>query len=414
MGLKILWTGATPWTNSGYGKPGRYLFPRLHEAGHRNALAAFYGYQGATTMTQVAGTPLRIFGMARERFFNDIIEFHARSFEADVVISLQDVWILKDWGTPRGFVWCPRFPIDTHPVSSEILNAIEGCHTPLALTQWGQQELFEHGWPQARYIPHGVDLEIYRPRDPHVCRQSQGLPDTFTVGMVAANSSYPSRKSFVEILQAWQRWIGGGGEGVLYIHTTLTPKREAGIDFPKLFETMNALGGPPLEWSTVDDPEEERHKRANVLFPCQHRMWCHAYDDEALAEIYNCFDVCMHPSMAEGFGIPIVEAQASGVPVITLGCTSMPELTFAGVCIPVEQWQWEPQGGWRGVAPVGALVDAIQAAWELHRDADAQQQMAVQARDGVREFDFNYLVEHTWIPFLAELEEELKGGATEG
>jgi len=409
MALRILWTGASPWTNSGYGKPGRYLFPRLSEAGHQNALACFYGYQGATTMTQVDGTPLRIFGMARDRFFNDIIEFHARSFEADVVISLQDVWLLENWGTPRGFTWCPRFPIDTHPISSAILKAIDGAHTPLALTQWGRGELLKNGWPQARYIPHGVDTEVYRPRDQQIARQSQELPDTFTVGMVAANSSYPSRKSFVEILQAWQRWLAGGGEGVLYIHTTLTPKRQDGLDFPKLLETMSEMG-PPMEWSTVDDPEEPRHNRATVLFPCQHRMWCHAYDDQALAEIYNCFDVCMHPSMAEGFGIPIMEAQASGVPVITLGCTSMPELTFSGQCLPVEQWQWEPQGGWRGVAPVDKLVEAIQWAWEMHKGQKARQYLAERAREGAKAFDFNHLIETKWIPFLTRLEEELKGG----
>ncbi len=32
------------------------------------------------------------------------------------------------------------------------------------------------------------------------------------------------------------------------------------------------------------------------------------------------------PSLYEGFGLPIIEAQAYGVPVITSNCSSMPEV----------------------------------------------------------------------------------------
>ena len=110
--MRILFTGASPWTNSGYGKPGRYLFPRLHALGHELALACFYGWQGETKIIDVGGAPVRIFSLARDRFFNDIVEYHAEGFGADVVISLQDVWTLENWGA-REFIWCPRVPIDT-------------------------------------------------------------------------------------------------------------------------------------------------------------------------------------------------------------------------------------------------------------------------------------------------------------
>ena len=391
--MRILWTGAAPWCNSGYGKPLRYLIPRLHRAGHLSALAAFYGWDGATTETSVEEAPLRIYPSARDAYFNDIIEYHAASWEADAVITLQDVWILQDWGK-KAFKWCPWLPIDTHPVSQSILKAIEGCHTPLVWVNWAKHELQQAGWMQTRTIPFGVDLDIHKPADKSAARQAAGLPDDgrFIAGMVAANSSYPCRKSFPEVLLAWVDFLNRGNDGVLYLHTTVTPKGKAGIDLAGLLETLQ------LPWSTTDDPDKERHARAVVLLPSQHRMWSGAYSDQSLVNVYNALDLYLAPSMAEGFGIPILEAQACGLPVVTLANTSMPELTFNGICIQPAQLTWEAEGGWRGIAPVQGIVDALECGIQGGFEHRVPEQVA--------EFGWDRVVERDWLPFLAELEAE--------
>ncbi len=107
--MRLMFTGAAPWANSGYSKPLRYLFPRLAAAGHEIALCAFYGWDGTTTETDVGGARVRIYPTARDGYFNDIIEYHAASWQAQAVITLQDVWILKDWGK-KPFKWCPGCP----------------------------------------------------------------------------------------------------------------------------------------------------------------------------------------------------------------------------------------------------------------------------------------------------------------
>ena len=83
--MRLLWTGAAPWCQSGYGKPLRYLFPRLAAAGHEIALCAFYGWDGTTTETDVGGATVRIYPPARDGYFNDIIEYHAASWKAEAV-----------------------------------------------------------------------------------------------------------------------------------------------------------------------------------------------------------------------------------------------------------------------------------------------------------------------------------------
>ena len=49
-------------------------------------------------------------------------------------------------------------------------------------------------------------------------------------------------------------------------------------------------------------------------------------DDSLLPVLYRHAKLLAYPSMAEGFGMPIIEAMASGIPIITSNCTSLPEI----------------------------------------------------------------------------------------
>jgi glycosyltransferase involved in cell wall biosynthesis len=231
--------------------------------------------------------------------------------------------------------------------------------------------------------------------DRDLARQTLGLPTDgrFIAGMVAANSSYPSRKSFPEVLLAWSEFLNRGNEGLLYIHTTVTPKGNAGIDLATILQTLN------LPWSTLDDPDANRKAQAVVTLPSQHEMWSGAVSDRKLASVYNALDLYLAPSMAEGFGIPILEAQACGVPVVTLNNTSMPELTFNGVALEPLQFVWEQEGGWRGVAPVSEITATLERAIAGGFERRVPEQVAA--------FGWDVVVERDWLPFLAELEAEL-------
>lgn len=48
--------------------------------------------------------------------------------------------------------------------------------------------------------------------------------------------------------------------------------------------------------------------------------------DEQMHRLYREADVLLMPSLAEGFGIPVVEAMASGLPVAASNATSLPEV----------------------------------------------------------------------------------------
>ncbi|MFP3203098.1 MAG: glycosyltransferase [Sulfolobus sp.] len=58
--------------------------------------------------------------------------------------------------------------------------------------------------------------------------------------------------------------------------------------------------------------------------------------DEKLVEIYDSFDAFFFPTKEEGFGLPIVEAQARGVPVIVFKDARIPE-EACNYCIRINE-----------------------------------------------------------------------------
>lgn len=55
--------------------------------------------------------------------------------------------------------------------------------------------------------------------------------------------------------------------------------------------------------------------------------------DDELVALYNLADCYLYPSLYEGFGLPILEAQACGCPVITSNVSSCPEVAGEGALL---------------------------------------------------------------------------------
>ncbi len=120
---------------------------------------------------------------------------------------------------------------------------------------------------------------------------------------------------------------------------------------------------------------------------------------EEMAGLFSSFDVLLNPSYGEGFGIPIVEAQACGTPVIVNNHTSMPELCGSGWVIDGEPWyDSEQQAFWK--APnVDLIVDALEEAYEQRHD----QARRDAARDFAVAYDADLVTDEHWKPTLEAL-----------
>ncbi len=79
------------------------------------------------------------------------------------------------------------------------------------------------------------------------------------------------------------------------------------------------LVGKPTEYKKqLDEFIIESEIRKQMIF-------LHQTNSEELQTIYQMAEIMVYPSFFEGFGLPVLEAQASGCPVITSNISSLPE-----------------------------------------------------------------------------------------
>lgn len=123
-----------------------------------------------------------------------------------------------------------------------------------------------------------------------------------------------------------------------------------------------------------------------------------------MAEIYSTIDVLLMPSGGEGFGVPLIEAQACGTPVITTDFTAMSDLVGAGWKIPVVGKQHTPINSFWAIPDVDAIVDALEEAYDLWKAGDLRKTMREKAVEFASDFDFDIITEKYLIPLLEEIE----------
>lgn len=387
--LRLMYSSNAFWSNSGYGIQGRSLLPRLAELpefGGRENIAQFawYGLQGGCH--NVDG--FTIYPAGADAYGNDIIESHVKDFGANLLVSLIDVWVMHDTAQKVApALWCPWLPIDHDPVPDPVLNSLRGAYMPLAYSRWGHEMLTNAGVENV-YIPHGVEPSIYRvlPEVDNVKRfKAEALRCTgHLTAIVAANKGYPDRKAFQVQLRAWAEFAKDKPDARIYLHTEPTPMY-GGLDIPKLAQGIG-----------IGD---------KVIFPDRYQNF-KGLPPEFLAMVYNAADVYMCNSMAEGFGIPVIEAQACGTPVIVTDFSSLPELVRWGYKIQPADMFWTPMGAWQAWPDVRGITEALNelhAQWHdngQHWHMPQRQQVSKTIHD---EYSWDSIVKDQWTPLVAQL-----------
>lgn len=381
--MRILWSSNAPWAATGYGNQTRLFTQRIKALGNDVAIQAWYGVEGSALNWDGMPVLPRLF----HPYGQDILGAHAVQFAADIVITLIDAWVMEpDMYGPR-VRWCPWFPVDMAPIPPPVVAKVARAWSQIVYSQFGLAEARKSGLDPA-YVPHGVDTKVFKPINKRTARETMGWPqDAFIVGMVAANKgNTPSRKSFPQHLEAFAQLHRKHPDTVLYLHTNKSEHGELqGVNLPMLVEALGLTIGK------------------DVLFVDAYAQIM-GLPDEKMVAIYSGLDVLMNVSMGEGFGIPIVEAQACGTPVITGDWTAMPEVTFGGWMVTLEEAEktWTPLGAYQFTPHIGAITDRLEEAY------NSRAILGPKCRAGAERYDADRVTQEYWLPLLERLAERVE------
>ena len=382
--MRLNWFSNSPAATTGYGVQTKLFVPRLAKLLDGGiSVTAFFGVQSG--VLNING--IKVYPNFKHPYGQDVIGAHATWDQADAVVTLVDAWVIENQNID--VPWFPWFPVDHEPMPANVLAKVRQAAKPIVMSKFGKR-MAEQAGLDVWYVPHGVDTSIFKPLDRIEARDHLNWPqDKFIVGMVAANKDNPSRKAFHEQIAAFATLHAIHPDTMLYLHTDDGTHGGNGINLVKFIRRMGLTIGE------------------DVLI-CDQYMNGLGFPDSYMVDVYNGLDVLTNVAMGEGFGIPILEAQACGTPVIVGDWTSMSELCFAGwkidkaEALPIyhdffDAFQWQ--------ATAGAIADRMEQAYAAWNDYDLRNK----ARRGALPYDADFITRRYWKPIVEEMQEMIEG-----
>lgn len=295
----------------------------------------------------------KILPRAKKDYGYDVLLHHIIQEKPDILFTLCDV------GWQSGYVkiveeahkrawqgtWVAYVPIDSDVVAWTWKDIFKRFDVTVAMSNWGYDFIKNKVKTAEKLyvIPHGVDMDIYKPLNKQEIKTKAGYGGKFVVGAVGRNQI---RKMWVYLLKGFSEFAKDKKDVVLLLHTDAEPpggNMNAGWALKYLVELYNLQGKINLTIQNLSIVDR--------LYVSQENM----------NKIYNMFDVFCFPTGGEGFGLPIIEAQSAGTPVMTTAFTTGFELVEGhGWLIPILKDKYDQKVMWTGLNGVEfAIPDKV-------------------------------------------------------
>lgn len=189
---------------------------------------------------------------------------------------------------------------------SPIVPILQRCQRLLGLAEFGLTQMKkDYSGPMGK-VPLGVDTQYFKPvshEKKYALRQQWEVPLEACIFLMVANNFW--RKGIEYAVQSFfeycENYPEASKNSFLYLHTERTPE---------LAELVRALG---LTHKVLITPNYDPVKQP--------------LSTVKLAELYQLSDIFLLTTLGEGFGMTLLEAQASGLPVIVSDNSVIREVT---------------------------------------------------------------------------------------
>jgi glycosyltransferase involved in cell wall biosynthesis len=273
------------------------LADAMHAAGHRVTVLGT-GYDGGPH-----DRPYPVAACPPDRP-EDAIAQAIRHDPPDVLFTIGDPWMFEFFqdvpglGASGPVTWLAYFPVDGYPLPKPWAAWAAAVDVPVVFSTFTEKLIADATGRRPLLIPHGVDTVTFAPADKALAKARVGVPDRFVVGTVAANQQ---RKNLPALIKAFAAFAAGKPDATLYLHTQIA-------GYWDVQELVARFGVEDQTRATLNlDPQR-------------------GFPDATMATVYNAFDVFVLPTMAEGFGLPILESQSCGVPALATDFSACPDL----------------------------------------------------------------------------------------
>lgn len=371
---------------TGYGVQVKLLIDRMVKHGLKVANLSNYGLEGSIQEIKTPHGKIPHYPRGFKPYSDDVIPVWHKDFTSkhpdikDAVVTLYDQWVYNDLQFDGDVIaWTPLDHVTLPPNVMKFL--LRPNVTPITMSPHGQRQLEKAGI-KSTYIPHAIDTSIMKPTDTVFgvpTRDYLDVPeDAFLVSIVAANKAngLVHRKALAEQIMAFSLFRQSHPDAYLYLHSEPSPVF-GGFNIPNL---LRACG-------LTDECVRILNTDVNRT----------GYPDEYLAGVYTASDVMLQVSYGEGFGVPVVEAQACGTRVITSNWAATQDLAGPDSFLIDGQPFWdEPQQSFYNVPNIGSIVNALKLAY------DAPRGISKPSIDFAKEFDVERVWTWYWLPFLRD------------
>lgn len=263
----------------------------------------------------------------------------------DIVVAVRDHWYDKfiiDSPASKYYVSVLSPTVDSRPQKADWLDTFSRTDIITTYNQWSED------WLRQQYhcrnmVPHisPCAADEYKILDKSLCRKQLGIPSNIRlVGTVMRNQK---RKKFSELFKA----VSKVKDLYLYCHTAYPDK---GWDIPDLILKNNIQDRVYITYmceSCDYFTASLFSTRAPRCIHCKSMMETpnsrKGLDNKSLCQIYNTFDLYIQPHIAEGFGIPVIEAAKCGVRCVSTDYSAQEDIIRKVGGIPLKPLSLETE-----------------------------------------------------------------------
>lgn len=242
-----------------------------------------------------------------ENHYWDDMQWAVKDFEPTYIVTIHDIWTIAPKTKPFDVPMYGWIPIHYDPPELQTIVNLRNYETIWSLSLWGKG-ILEKYHNDVMYIPHVIDDIYFDGIFSNVNRKSEirkqiGISDhSYVILMVARNTEKSNRKGFDFALQAFN-----------YYKKFKNP-------LAHLHMHVNIKGAIDIQ-----DMAKQLDIGAHITCSDQNTLGEYGFSSTYLRNLYLMSDVLLCTSAAEGFGLPVVEAQCCGLPVVATNCTAISE-----------------------------------------------------------------------------------------